>query len=167
MPDEPLPSGWLPPQPPDAPTPPAAAPARPQGNWPPTSRSTATPHGGPPGAPAARHERQPSSPTAIAGIACGAAGLLLLVFSLGVSFPITIAFCLLGYLFGNQAKRRLGDGGPGRPGQARAAIVLAAIGLGLAAVAAITWAVLASNGITPQDLQDFLERETQRLRDSG
>jgi hypothetical protein len=125
--------------------------------------------GGPPSGPGpvARHERQPSSPTAIAGIACGAAGLLLLIFSLGVSFPISIAFFLLGYLFGNQARRRLREGEPGRPGQARAAIVLAGIGLALAAVAAITWAILAANGITPQDLQDWLERETERLRNSG
>ena len=42
--------------------------------------------------------------------------------------------------------------------------MLARVGLGLAAVAAIVWIVLALNDITPRDLQDTLEREAERLQ---
>src|SRR5690606_36993901 len=99
-----------------------------------------------------------------AAIALVSAGLLLLVLSAGVSYPVTIFFSLLALLFARQARNRIAAGGPGRPGQARAAHVLAAIALGLSGVAALVWIILASNGITPGDLQDLLEREADRLR---
>jgi hypothetical protein len=155
MPDEPLPSGWLPPRPPPhwpAPSP-RRAPSRP---------STESPT--PPTTPAPRQPRQPSSPVALAGIASGSAGLLLLVFSAGISFPFTIGLSLVALMLGTVARRRLEAGAPGRPGQARAAVVVGAVGLGLAAVAAVVWMILAANGITPQDLQDSLQREAERLR---
>jgi hypothetical protein len=43
-------------------------------------------------------------------------------------------------------------------------VIVAAVGLGLSGIAALVWLILASNGITPQDLQDALQREAERLR---
>jgi hypothetical protein len=151
VPEEPLPSGWLPPKPPAHPTSPEA-PQRVRGTWPPVE-----PHGrpAPPG---------PSSPGAVGGIVCAATALALLALSAGVWFPVTITLSLIGLLLGTSAQKRMAGGAPGRPGQARLAITLARWGLGLAAVAAIVWGILALNDITPADLQQALERERQKLQ---
>jgi hypothetical protein len=150
-PEDPLPSGWLPPRPPAHPTSPEA-PQRIRGAWPPVEpRKRPAPQG-------------PSSPQAVTGIACGVAAIVLLALSAGVWFPVTIALSLAGLLLGTSAQKRIAAGSPGRPGQARLAIALARWGLGLAAVAAIAWGVLALNDITPSDLQQALTRERERLQ---
>jgi hypothetical protein len=149
MAEEPLPSGWLPPRAPAHPTSPEAPPRAP-GNWP------------PPPSPS-RGPQPPSSPLAVSAIAVGAAAILLLVFTAGVSYAISLVLALFAYLLARQAQRRLRAGEPGRAGQARAALVIAAVALGLAGLAALVWGILAANGITPEDLRDTLEREAQRL----
>lgn len=173
MPEEPLPSGWLPPKPPDLPPTPAGRPERPggAGGW---AQPHAPAHPTSPAAPPRgqgewprpvdRRPAEPSSPLAVGAIAVGAAGLLLLVLSAGASYTITIGLSLLALLLGRQARKRLDAGEPGRPGQARAAIVVAAVGIGLAGLAALVWIVLSFYDITPSDLQDWLEREAERLR---
>jgi len=177
MADEPLPNGWLPPRPPDPddrdaarpapgpaapsrvgwPAPPRREPARDWSQWPPA------PSQGEPGR-SVPEPRQPSSPLAVTGIASGAVGLLLLLFSAGISFPFSIALSLIGFVLGTSARKRIEAGAPGRAGQARAAVIVAAIGLGLAAVAAVVWMVLSANGITPSDLQESLQRKADELR---
>src|SRR4051794_28280264 len=162
MADEPLPNGWLPPKPssqlPPRPAPPAP-PDRPRGNWPPPART---------GGPGQRRQppaaRPPSSPVALAGIVASGSGLVLLVISAGISFAFTIALAIVGLLFASQAKRRMDAGEPMRESQVRAAVVLARVALGLAALAAVVWMVLAANGITPSDLEQTLERQAERMQ---
>ena len=155
MADDPLPSGWLPPRAPAHPTSPEA-PTGPRGDWPPRP-----PRPGRESAP-----QPPSSPLAVSSIALGAAAILLLVFTAGVSYGLSLALAVVAFALARQAQRRAQRGGTVRPRQARAAVRLAAIALGLAGLAALTWAVLAANGITPQDLQDWLQREAHRLQRS-
>jgi len=147
--EEPLPSGWLPPKPPAHATSPEA-PQRAMGEW--------------PRPPAAEPPPAPSSPLAVAAIACSAVAVLLLVVTAGVSYSISLILALSGFLLGRQAQRRARLGEPIRPGQARAAILTSAIALGLSGLAALVWVILASNGITPADLQDWLRHEAARVR---
>lgn len=155
-PEEPLPSGWLPPRPPGEARPPA---------WPPPSGPPAKSRPQwTPGAPYAPVQRPPSSPVAVAGIVVGAAGMLVLLLSAGVGYPLAGVMALLAIGLGVRAQGRIRAGTPGRPGQARTAIVVGAIGLGLALAAAVVWLVLSANGTTPQDLQQALERELERQR---
>src|SRR4051794_14167550 len=157
MADEPLPNGWLPPRPPAhlPPPTPRPGPATRRGDWPPVPPQDRGP---------SRPSQPPSSPVALAGIVASASGLLLLVLSAGISFAFTIGLALIGLLFGSQAKRRLEAGEPLRASQVRAAMVLARVVLGLAALAAVVWMVLAANGITPSDLEQALERTARRMR---
>ena len=46
-------------------------------------------------------------------------------------------------------------------------MTIAWIGLGLSVVAGITWIVLSASGVSPQDLQESLERELERQRNRG
>ncbi len=152
-PEEPLPGGWLPPKPPAHPTSPAA-PQRVRGTWPPPEpRGRPVPPG-------------PSSRTAVSGIVCAIAAIALLALSAGVWFPVTITLSLIALLLGTTAQKRIAAGTPGRPGQAKLAVRLARVGLGLAALAAITWGVLAfAFDYTPTDLQEALKRQQERLQD--
>src|SRR4051812_44223114 len=127
MADEPLPNGWLPPRPPAQPPPRPAPPEPARGNWPPPARTGGLGSPRPPPAPG-----PPPAPCALAGIVASACGLLLLVFSAGISFAFTIALALVGLLFASQAKRRMEAGEPIRESQVRAAVVLARVVLGLA-----------------------------------
>jgi hypothetical protein len=171
--EEPLPSGWLPPRPPEIPPAPAARPELPgaDGGWstphapahPTSPAAPPRPPGEWPRPPSTRPD-QPSSPLAVGAIAVAAVGLVLLVLSAGASYFYTILLSLFALALGRHAKRRLAAGEPGRPGQARAAIVLASVGLALAGVAALVWIVLSFYDITPRDLQETLEREAERLR---
>lgn len=150
MPEEPLPSGWLPPRPPAHPTS-EQAPARPPGEWP---RQPAGP----------ASDQPPSSPVAVSAIGLSAAAILLLVFTAGVSYAISLTFGVVGFVLARRAQRLQRAGAPLRPGQVRAALVAASVAIGLAGLAALVWAILATQGITPTDLQEALERQAERLR---
>jgi hypothetical protein len=147
----PLPSGWLPPQAPSAhaPSPPPAP--RPAGSWPPE-----------PAKPA-----EPSTPAAVFAIGLGVASILLLVLSVGVGFFGSLVMSAVALLVATRLRHAIQAGRPGRESQARTAVVLAWVGLGLAVIAGITWIILAASGVTPQDLQDTLERQLERQRSRG
>jgi hypothetical protein len=149
-PDKPLPSGWLPPRAP-AHHVSDVAPPRAQGTWP---RDPARPV-------------EPSTPAAVFAIAIGAASILLLALSAGVAFFVCLILSSGGLMIGSRLRAAIRAGRPGRESQARAAVVVAWIGLALAIVAGITWIVLSANGVSPQDLQDALEREVERRRNRG
>ena len=150
-PDRQLPSGWLPPKAPTQHTSPPGPP-RPQGTWP---RD--------PGRPL-----EPSSPAAVFAIGLGVASLVLLVLSLGLAFFGSMVLSAIALLTGNRLLQAIRAGArPGRVSQARAAVIVAWIGLGFAVVAGITWIVLSANGVTPQELQEALEREVERQRTRG
>lgn len=152
--------GWLPPRPPGPPDPsPAArapAPAPPAGPSP----------EGPPAQPQPQRPRPDgrAAPLEFAAVAAGAISLLLLLFSLGLFF-LYCALLSLGALFGGRAVRRR-DAAAGREpsGRARAAIVLAWVGIGLSVLAAVVWLSLDAAGISPNDVQRELEQLEDRLR---
>ena len=151
---------WLPPRPPEfpdgerrepppAPRPPTPRPHRPRAPVPrPASR---------------RAPQQPSSPLALSGLSAGATGLILLVLTAGLSYIFSLVLALIGLALGRRAQRSIAAGAPGRPGQARAAVVVAFVGIGLAGVAATAWIILAANGVTPGDLVRALRRAQDHL----
>jgi hypothetical protein len=109
-------------------------------------------------------ELGPSSGLAIAGTAVGSIALLLLVLSLGLGYPVCGLLSLSALLLGVNARRRIKATGKGRPGQAKAAIWVGAIGLILAIVAAIVWAGLDASGFSPDDLRQWLEDRLEEQR---
>jgi hypothetical protein len=114
-----------------------------------------------------RTESGARNPLAISGTIVGSISILLLVFSFGVGWSVCGAFSFVGLMLGRLARQQIMQKGEGRAGQARAAIWVGGIGLALSLVAAITWLALEANGITNEDLRDWLERqlEAQRARD--
>jgi hypothetical protein len=143
--EEPQYSGWLPPKAPAHPTSPQAPP-RPTGEW--------------PRPPQERKPAAPSSPQAVAAIGVSATGTLLLLATVGVSYAISLVLGLFGYLLARQARRRPDV----RPGQIRAAVLTSAVAIGLAGLAALVWAILAANGITPSDFANWARDELDRMR---
>ncbi|MDX6730388.1 MAG: hypothetical protein QOC54_336 [Baekduia sp.] len=81
----------------------------------------------------------------------GSVSLVLLVMTVGVSFFVSLLMSSVAMWMGKQTGRR-------------AAVIVGLIGIVLAAIAAITWSILVSQGITPQDLQDSLQRSLDRAR---
>ena len=100
-------------------------------------------------------------------IALGASSLILLFLSLGLAFFGSMLLSAVALWVGSRLRLAIAAGRPGRDSQARAAITVAWIGLGLSVVAGITWIVLAASGVSPQDLQETLEREVERRRNRG
>ena len=146
--------GWLPPKaPPLAPWGAPQAPARP-------TFVTA-------GARAERDPAQPSSPFAVIAIVMSVLSLVMLVLSVGVAWGVSSLLSLVALGLALSARQRLRAGLPGRESQVRTAFVFALVGLVFAAVAAAIWLGLQSNGITPQDLQDWLERELEQRREKS
>jgi hypothetical protein len=127
------------------------APPRPPGAWPRDPAQAA----------------EPSSPAAVLSIGVSAVAILLLVLSLGLAFFISGLLSAGGLLAAVRLRRRIRAGAPGRESQARAAVVVASIGLGLAFAAGVAWIILSASGVSPQDLQDALQREVERRRASG
>jgi hypothetical protein len=148
--NDPLPSGWLPPR---APTHHVseAAPPRPPGSWP---REPSRP-------------LEPSSPAAVFAIALGVSSILLLALSLGLAFFGSVLLSAIALMVGTRLRQAIRAGRPGRESQAKAAVIVAWVGLGLAVVAGVTWIALSASGVSPQDLQDALEREVERRRNRG
>ncbi len=100
-------------------------------------------------------------------IVLGALSMLLLLLSFGLAWPLSMVMSALALSLGTRLRHAIAAGRPGRESQARAAVTVAWISGGLAVVAGITWIVLAANGVSPQDLQETLERELERQRNRG
>jgi len=117
---------------------------------------------------AQRMESGPRSPLALAGTIVGAIALLLLLLTVGVGFFVTGVMGLVSVMLGLLARQQIRDAGVGRAGQARAAIWIGSIALGLSVVAFVVWTALDASGFSPQDLQRWLEDrlEEQRARSS-
>jgi hypothetical protein len=149
---------WLPPRPPEFPD--ADAQPPPRAPEPPAPAP-------PPRAPVRRPPRtvaQPSSPLALGGLSAASVGVILLVLTAGLSYWFSLVLGLVGLVMGRRAQRRIAAGGPGRPGQARAAVIMGLVGIGLAGVAAVVWIILSANGVTPGDLIRALRRAQDHLR---
>jgi hypothetical protein len=138
-----LPGGWLPPQ--------AAggAPAPPED----PERPVFVQPGG-----AAKHG---TNGLAVAALVCAISSIGLLVFSLGLSFLFSIPLGLTGWVCAARAPQDI------RPGQRKAAKILAIIAVALSVAAAIAWLALMAAGYSPEDLQRSLEQELERQRQSS
>ena len=86
------------------------------------------------------------------------------MFSIGVGFFFSLLMSALALALGHRVRQVIAATGHGRPGQARAALVVGAVGFALAVVAGIVWVILQANGFTPQDLQHELEQRLQQRR---
>ena len=94
----------------------------------------------------------------------GSIALVLLLFSLGLGYPVCGLLSLGALLLGLSTRRRIRATGTGRPGQARAAVLIGGIGLGLSIIAALVWAGLDASGYQPEDLQRWLEDQLEQRR---
>ena len=141
-----LPGGWLPPQAPGGA--PAPAPSQPPD---PQRPVFVQPRG----------EPQGSNTLAVAALVCAISSLGLLLFSLGLSFLFSLPLGLTGWVCAARAPQDV------RPGQRKAAKVLAIVAVALSVAAAIAWLALMAAGYSPEDLQRSLEHELERQRQSS
>ena len=141
MAEQELPGGWLPPQAP------GGAPAPPED----PQRPVFVPPRG----------EQGTNRLAVAALVCAITSIGLLVFSLGLSFLFSIPLGLTGWVCAARAPRDV------RPGQRKAAKVLAIVAVALSVAAAIAWLALMAAGYSPEDLQRSLEEELDRQRQSS
>ena len=137
-----LPGGWLPPQPPQLQEPPR--PAQPQ----------------PPIFVRAEGDRGTNG-LAIAALVCAISSLVLLVFSLGLSFIFSLPLGAAGWVCAAKAPRDV------QPGQRKAGLVLAIAAVALSVAAAVAWIVLIAAGFSVDELQRNLENELERQRRAG
>jgi hypothetical protein len=136
-----LPGGWLPPRAP------GGAPAPPED----PQRPVFVPPRG----------EQGTNGLAVAALVCAITSIGLLVFSLGLSFLFSIPLGLTGWVCAARAPQDV------RPGQRKAAKVLAIVAVALSVAAAIAWLALMAAGYSPEDLQRSLEEELDRQRQSS
>ena len=141
MAEQELPGGWLPPQAP------GGAPAPPED---PQRPVFVQPRG-----------EQGTNGLAVAALVCAITSIGLLVFSLGLSFLFSIPLGLTGWVCAARAPQDV------RPGQRKAAKVLAIVAVALSVAAAIAWLALMAAGYSPEDLQRSLEQELERQRQSS
>ena len=141
MAEQELPGGWLPPQAP------GGAPAPPED----PQRPVFVPPRG----------EQGTNGLAVAALVCAITSIGLLVFSLGLSFLFSIPLGLTGWVCAARAPQDV------RPGQRKAAKVLAIVAVALSVAAAIAWLALMAAGYSPEDLQRSLEEELDRQRQSS
>jgi hypothetical protein len=132
MAEQELPGGWLPPQAPrgpeDAPRPTVAVP------------------------PA---QSQGTSGLGVTALVCAVASIGLLVFSLGLSFALSLPLGITGWVCAGRTDR---------PGVGR---TLSIIAVALSVTAAVAWLVLMLAGYSPDELQRSLEQELERQRQSS
>ena len=116
-----------------------------------------------------RMESGPRSPLALAGTIVGSIAIVLLLLTIGVGFFVSGVMALDSLMLGLLARQQIQQAGVGRAGQARAAIWIGSIALGLSLVAFVVWTALDASGFTPEDLQRWLEErlEEQRSRSRG
>ena len=141
MAEQELPGGWLPPQAP------GGAPAPPED----PQRPVFVPPRG----------EQGTNGLAVAALVCAITSIGLLVFSLGLSFLFSIPLGVTGWVCAARAPQDV------RPGQRKAAKVLAIVAVALSVAAAIAWLALMAAGYSPEDLQRSLEEELERQRQSS
>ena len=148
MAEQELPGGWLPPQAP------GGAPA---------SASSSSPQEPDPQRPVFVQPRgeQGTNSLAVAALVCSISSIGLLVFSLGLSFLFSIPLGLTAWVCAARSPQDV------RPGQRKAATVLAIVAVALSVAAAIAWLVLMAAGYSPEDLQRSLEQELERQRQSS
>jgi len=141
-----LPGGWLPPQAPERRTyePPAAPPADDQ----PQARPM----------PVFVKEPQARNPLAITASICAITSMGLLVFSLGLSFLISLPLGIAGWLCASRSDPNL------NPGQRKTGQVLSLVAVGLSLGAMLIWVLLVVSGFSPDELQRNLEEELERRR---
>jgi hypothetical protein len=144
-----LPGGWLPPQPPERPRyqPPVAPPSddHPQSRPLPVFVNERT-------TPRARNG------LAITATVCAVASMGLLVFSLGLSFFLSLPLGIAGWVCAARSDPEL------NPGQRKTGVVLSIIAVGLSLGAMIIWLLLIAAGFSPEELQRNLEEELERQR---
>jgi hypothetical protein len=138
-----LPGGWLPPQAPERPAPRAAPDDHPQARPLPVF---------------APSEPQPRNPMAITATVCAVLSMGLLVFSVGLSFLVSLPLGITGWLFASRSDPEL------NPGQRKTGQVLSMIAVGLSLGAMLIWVLLVLAGYTPEELQHSLEEELERRR---
>jgi NADH:ubiquinone oxidoreductase subunit K len=143
-----LPGGWLPPQAP------GGAPAPPSAQSPEKGAER-------PSFVQPRAEQQGTNTLAVAALVCAISSIGLLVFSLGLSFLFSIPLGLTGWVCAARAPQDV------RPGQRKAAKVLAILAVALSVAAAIAWLALMAAGYSPEDLQRSLQEELDRQRQSS
>src|SRR5688572_15331274 len=158
--------GFLPPKAPGAGAPPRfQAPEPPQGLTPAAPAAPAEPATERPAFVAQKMESGPSSAVAITGTALGAISILLLFVSIGTGYQISLVFSLLALGFGLLARKQITERKVGRAGQARAAIWVASIGLGLAIIAMIVWLSLEASGYTQAEFLESLRDKVEELEE--
>jgi hypothetical protein len=82
----------------------------------------------------------------------------LLVFSVGLSFLVSLPLGITGWLFASRSDPEL------NPGQRKTGQVLSMIAVGLSLGAMLIWVLLVLAGYTPEELQHSLEEELERRR---
>jgi NADH:ubiquinone oxidoreductase subunit K len=146
MAEQELPGGWLPPQAAGgAPAPPSAS-ESPEAQRP----VFVQPKG-----------EQGTNALAVTALVCSISSIGLLVFSLGLSFLFSIPLGLTAWVCAARAPQDV------RPGQRKAAKVLAIVAVALSVAAAIAWLALMAAGYSPEDLQRSLQEELDRQRQSS
>lgn len=167
--------GWLPPRAPGSQEPPHFERARPEapptraGGWtPPQVAGHVQPRPGPPAQRGeqpvfAQPENASSNGLAIASLVLGVAGLVVLLFTLGLGFFISLVCSGAAWVLAIAARRRVRAGtASGGEGQAKAGLYLGIAGVILGVLAMIVWIALLASGFDLQEWQRELERELDR-----
>jgi hypothetical protein len=134
MAEQELPGGWLPPQ----------APHRP-GEEPPAPPLAVPPPVQPEG----------TSALGVTALVCAVTSIGLVVFSLGLSFALSLPLAITGWVCASRTER---------PGAGR---VISIVAVGVSVVAALVWVALMLAGYSPEELQRSLEHELERQRQSS
>jgi MFS family permease len=169
---------WLPPRAPGAeeaprfdPEPPPRPEAlqQPQAPSPPQAPQWAPPAGRQPDRPVFVQPQGSSSSNglAVASLVCGIAGLVILVFTLGLGFFLAVFASAAAWVLAVAARTRIASGeATGGEGQAKAGLYMGIGGVALSVIAAIVWIALLASGFDIEDWQRELERELETRRDA-
>ena len=84
-------------------------------------------------------EHPPRNGQALASVGVGAAGLTLLVLSVGISFLVSLPCAIIALVLGRQGRRRARGEGIGGDRAARWGVILGIVGCVLCVLAAIGW----------------------------
>lgn len=159
--------GWLPPQAPGGrPAPRFDSEPRPR-FAPPEPPPYTAPPASPPTQPSSfvKPQSSPANALAITALVLSISSIALLLLSIGVSFTISLPLSAGAWLCAVRAKRALRDGrAQSGEGQAKAALVLAMVGVALSVVAMIVWIALIASGFSVDELRENLEQELERQR---
>jgi hypothetical protein len=169
--DEPTRSGWLPPRAPggrEAPQFEMAVPdVAPSGAVPEIASPAAAPRIPAPLPPRSPQRAAPNG-LALTSVILGLCGILLLVLSLGLGFPVALPCSIASWLCGANARTRinLGEATTGR-GQAQAGYLLGVAGVVIGVAAAVGWIIWLANGGDLDQLQRDIQRWSDRQSGQG